>query len=103
MNRKKMFGLLAIVFLVCVAGTAHSEVGISDDEIRIGVWTPLSGPLALLGTSARDGVKVWADEVNEKGGIYGRKISVIVYDDGASLRRLRQRSGVWWSRTRCSC
>lgn len=63
---------------------ALAQSGISDTEIRIGMWTPLSGPLSLLGTSARDAVQIWANEINEKGGIHGRKINFISYDDAGS-------------------
>lgn len=61
-----------------------AQSGISDTEIRIGMWTPLSGPLSLLGTSARDAVQIWANEINENGGIHGRKIKFISYDDAGS-------------------
>ena len=84
MKKWYVMGIVILMALLFGTGPALGEVGITDKEIKIGVWTPLSGPLALLGTSARDGVQVWADEVNAAGGIYGRKISVIVYDDGAS-------------------
>jgi branched-chain amino acid transport system substrate-binding protein len=63
---------------------AQAEPGITDSEIRIGMWTPLSGPAALLGQSARDGVRVWVKEVNDRGGIQGRKVNLIAYDDAAS-------------------
>ena len=84
MKKKYVVGVVILLALLFGNGPAFGETGIPDDDIKIGVWTPLSGPLALLGTSAQDGVQVWADEVNAAGGIYGRKISVIVYDDGAS-------------------
>jgi branched-chain amino acid transport system substrate-binding protein len=48
------------------------------------MWTPLSGPVALLGQSARDGVRVWVKDVNDRGGIQGRKINFISYDDAGS-------------------
>jgi len=35
------------------------------------MWTCLTGPTALLGTSARDGVQIWVNEINEAGGIHG--------------------------------
>jgi branched-chain amino acid transport system substrate-binding protein len=63
---------------------AVAEPGVTDAEIRIGMWTPLSGPAALLGQSARDGVRVWVKEVNDRGGIHGRKVNLIAYDDAAS-------------------
>src|SRR4051812_46841812 len=75
------------VFLIASmgsAGTLRAEPGVTDTEIKIGMWTPLSGPVALLGQSARDAVRLWAKEVNDQGGIDGRKINFLVYDDAAS-------------------
>jgi branched-chain amino acid transport system substrate-binding protein len=70
--------------LLLATAVARAETGVTDTEIRIGMWTPLSGPVALLGQSARDAVRLWAKEVNDKGGIHGRKINFISYDDAGS-------------------
>jgi branched-chain amino acid transport system substrate-binding protein len=48
------------------------------------MWTPLSGPLSLLGNSTRDAVSIWVKDINDKGGIAGRKLKLIAYDDAAS-------------------
>jgi len=61
-----------------------AEAGVTESEIKLGMWTPLTGPIALIGTSERDGVSVWVREVNDAGGIHGRKIALTVYDDGGS-------------------
>jgi branched-chain amino acid transport system substrate-binding protein len=84
--RKMVAGMLGVALAAAlVAGTATAQdPGVSPGEIKIGMWTPLTGPLALLGTSARDGVSVWVREVNEKGGIHGRKLTLVAYDDAAS-------------------
>jgi branched-chain amino acid transport system substrate-binding protein len=76
--------VLAIVGVILFGGLVRAEPGITDNEIRIGMWTPLSGPVALLGQSARDGVRLWVKEINDKGGIQGRKINFIAYDDAGS-------------------
>jgi branched-chain amino acid transport system substrate-binding protein len=76
---------LAAIIAGLVLGTnVRAEPGVTDTEVKIGMWTPLSGPVSLLGQSARDGVRVWAKEINDRGGIHGRKINLIVYDDAAS-------------------
>src|SRR3974390_1874172 len=75
--------LVALASIGCL-GVACAEPGVTDTEIRIGMWTPLSGPVALLGQSARDAVRLWAKEINEKGDIHGRKINFIFYDDAGS-------------------
>jgi len=74
----------AIIATLFPAERASAQSGITDSEIRIGMWTPLSGPLSLLGTSARDAVQIWSEDVNGKGGIHGRKIKFISYDDAGS-------------------
>src|ERR1700687_5456526 len=82
--RKFQLAVLPFCLLVLATAVARSETGVTDTEIRIRMWTPLSGPVALLGQSARDAVRLWAKEVNDKGGIHGRKINFISYDDAGS-------------------
>ncbi len=50
-------------------------------EIRIGVAFALSGPIAVYGTSQRNGVQLAADEINAKGGINGHKLVLVVEDE----------------------
>jgi branched-chain amino acid transport system substrate-binding protein len=75
---------LAVLASIGCLGVVRAEPGVTDSEIRVGMWTPLSGPTALLGQSARDAVQLWTKETNDKGGIEGRKINFIVYDDAGS-------------------
>jgi branched-chain amino acid transport system substrate-binding protein len=85
MNRQKLSAAaLTVLASILWTSAVRAELGVTDTEIKIGMWTPLSGPVALLGQSARDAVQLWAKEVNDKGGIDGRKINFIVYDDAAS-------------------
>ena len=83
-TRKLRALVLATVATALSGGLVRAEPGITDNEIRIGMWTPLSGPVALLRQSARDGVRVWVKDVNDRGGIHGRKINFISYDDAGS-------------------
>src|SRR5215471_2197868 len=76
--------VVATVAATLFGGPVRAEPGVTDYEVRIGMWAPLSGPVALLGQSARDGVRLWVKEINDKGGIHGRKINFISYDDAAS-------------------
>lgn len=96
--------LLAAATGVIVASQAclGAEVGISPTEVKIGLWTPLTGPTALLGTSERDAIQIAIDEVNSAGGVKGRKIKLITYDDAGSpqealtsVRRLLDQDGVF--------
>ncbi len=73
--------ILLIVGLVgCANGEGHQ--GVTDDTIRVGMITDLTGPVAFLGQEISAGAKLYFDHVNEQGGVHGRKIELIVEDDG---------------------
>jgi ABC-type branched-subunit amino acid transport system substrate-binding protein len=54
----------------------------ANAEIRVGMTTPLSGPLQALGKNALAGIEAYFHHVNENGGINGQKLRLIVEDDG---------------------
>ena len=58
-----------------------STAGVSDSEILIGSSCPLSGHASFLGTQAVHGVQAYLNDVNEQGGVNGRRIRLIAYDD----------------------
>ena len=62
---------------------AQNLPGVTATEIRIGNTTSLSGPVSALGTIAR-AQGAFFKMINEQGGVAGRKINYIVYDDGFS-------------------
>ena len=77
-----MFVLAAAAFALA-AGAAHAQSqGVTKDEILIGTIQDLSGPIAAFGKAARNGMQLRVDEINEQGGINGRKIKLLVEDDG---------------------
>ncbi|MBV8776015.1 MAG: ABC transporter substrate-binding protein [Alphaproteobacteria bacterium] len=55
--------------------------GVTDTEIKIGNTAPYSGPASSYGTIGKAQAAYWK-MVNEQGGINGRKINFISYDDG---------------------
>lgn len=60
---------------------AQQTPGVTATELRIGTTTSLSGPVSALGTINK-AQAAYFKMVNEAGGIAGRKISYIIYDDG---------------------
>lgn len=54
---------------------------IAQEPIKVGLTGPLSGSLSLLGQSVRDGVETFFAEINDKGGVNGRKLQLIAEDD----------------------
>jgi branched-chain amino acid transport system substrate-binding protein len=72
-----------LALLVLAAGPAAAQPGVTDTEIVIGCSNSFSGPLAFTGEQAtRFGVDLWLKTVNDAGGIHGRKIRTVYYDDG---------------------
>jgi branched-chain amino acid transport system substrate-binding protein len=64
-------------------GQKKYDPGASDTEIRIGNTNPYSGPASAYGTIGK-AIAAYFRMVNEQGGINGRKINFISYDDGYS-------------------
>jgi len=62
------------------AGSASEVPGVTDAEIVLGTFGPLTGPAASWGESLR-GVAGYFDYVNDQGGIHGRRVRLIVEDD----------------------
>ncbi len=75
-------GMAALAALATSARAA--DPGITDSEILIGLFAPMSGPLAAFGFDPLQAAKMWYEEVNKKGGIHGRKIKVLIEDDKCS-------------------
>src|ERR1700739_1418642 len=53
----------------------------SDAPITIGLAMSVTGPLAPNGKQALAGAKIWEEETNAKGGLLGRKVKLVTYDD----------------------
>jgi len=51
------------------------------DPIRIGFSIELTGPLAAVGKTGLLAFQIWAEDVNKKGGLLGRKVELVYYDD----------------------
>jgi branched-chain amino acid transport system substrate-binding protein len=74
--------MAAAVLLAAALGPAWAETGVTDTEIRIGDVDILTGPASFIGQAVTFGTKVAAAEINEKGGINGRKLTILTEDDG---------------------
>ena len=71
------------------AAIAASPLGINllqaqQAPIKIGMSMPQTGGLAGGGKASLLGIEIWRDDVNAKGGLLGRKVELVVYDDKSS-------------------
>lgn len=62
------------------ASTALSSHALAQNQIRIGVLEPLSGPIAAEGRRQLNGMEVMRDIINERGGIAGKQLAWVVGD-----------------------
>jgi branched-chain amino acid transport system substrate-binding protein len=70
--------LLALVAAAAITSDAAAQSG---DPIKIGFGMALTGPLAANGKQALLGMKIWEEVTNAKGGLLGRPVKLVNYDD----------------------
>ena len=78
---------MALAALAFSANVHSAQQGVTDTEILLGSIQDLSGPLAGFGKQDRLGMILAVDEINEQGGINGRKLRLIVEDSGYEPKR----------------
>jgi branched-chain amino acid transport system substrate-binding protein len=87
----KTYRLPIILFALCItivigcknSGSSDASgdtTGVTDTEITLGAWGPMSGPAALWGTIIK-GTDAYFKMINDEGGINGRKINFVFKDD----------------------
>lgn len=83
MDKKSIIkGLLCIVMI-----SAFTVTAMAAETIKIGVNVPLTGFAASDGESALNGAKLAMEQINKAGGIDGKQLELVVYDDQASPRQ----------------
>jgi branched-chain amino acid transport system substrate-binding protein len=74
---------LGLTSLVAPGAGAQTVVGVTATEIKVGNTNPYSGPASAYGTIGK-AIGAYFKKVNDEGGVNGRKINYITYDDGYS-------------------
>jgi branched-chain amino acid transport system substrate-binding protein len=77
-------GLIAAAVVACVVGSA---AGRAEDSYKIGYITDLSGPLSGSYTPTWEGFELYIKVLNDHGGINGKKVDVVLDDDGLKADR----------------
>lgn len=87
-HRIQYFGILLFVLLLISScerapqSQGEPVPGVTDNEILLGSSLALEGHAGYLGTQTLHGALSYINFINEQGGIHGRKIKLIAYDDG---------------------
>ncbi len=85
MKRIKLSTAAVIAAVAVVLGLgAVVPAGAQQPPIKIGMSMAATGGLAGGGKSSLIGIEVWRDDINAKGGLLGRKVELVVYDDKSS-------------------
>ena len=80
-NKIMKYLLLSVLFPVFFLGLVHA------DSVKIGFNVPLTGFAAADGKSALNGAKLAVKQANQAGGINGKMIELVIYDDQASPKQ----------------
>jgi branched-chain amino acid transport system substrate-binding protein len=77
----KMLALAAVGTLALAAFAVPASAQPSGDPVKIGFSMALTGPLAANGKQALLGAKIWEEQTNKAGGLLGRPVKIVYYDD----------------------
>lgn len=77
----------ALGLILAIASESGAEPGVFDDRIVFGQSAALEGPAAELGRGMRNGILAAFNEINNAGGINGRALELLSYDDGYEPER----------------
>jgi branched-chain amino acid transport system substrate-binding protein len=72
---------LLMTAVATAGGLAADVTGVSDTEIKVGTFGPLTGPVYIYGKLTMNGVEVYFSQLNAKGGVNGRKLVLVREDD----------------------
>ncbi|MFO1252934.1 MAG: ABC transporter substrate-binding protein [Inhella sp.] len=87
MKKPVQFLLPLILGALTAAPALAQQQGVSKTEIVVGSIQDFSGPLAGYGKQARNGMLLRAEELNEQGGVHGRRIVLKFEDSGYDPKR----------------
>jgi branched-chain amino acid transport system substrate-binding protein len=80
MNRRTLLGGAIAVTMLGLTSSALAQ----QAPIKIGMSMAQTGGLAAGGKASLLGIEIWRDDVNARGGLLGRKVELVVYDDKSS-------------------
>src|SRR6201995_2447253 len=80
MKRRTLLGAALTVAGLAIIPAASGQ----QPPIKIGMSMAQTGGLAGGGKSSLLGIQIWRDDINARGGLLGRKVELVIYDDKSS-------------------
>lgn len=81
MDKRKWFGLVLIICMAAVAAVPFPTAAQTQKPIKLGGTLAITGPLADNTKWVKRGYETWAEKVNKEGGLLGRPVELVLYDD----------------------
>ncbi len=95
----KKLGLIAVICIVLVAAGVYGvryfldkERSMSEPPIKVGILHSFSGTMAISETSVADATLLAIEEINERGGILGRKVEAVVVDGSSDWQTFAEQA-----------
>ena len=85
----KIINLLrsSTVSMMLLTGLYSAGPAVAAEPIRIGSVLSTTGPASFLGDPEEKTLKLYVERINAEGGVLGRKLELIVYDDGSDSNK----------------
>jgi branched-chain amino acid transport system substrate-binding protein len=78
---------MLVAVLLCLAALTLGAPVLAAEPVRIGAVLSVTGPASFLGEPERNTLLMLQDQLNAKGGILGRPVEVVVYDDESDVNK----------------
>ncbi len=79
--------LFILLLFAGISRLAAAEIGVTDQSVSIGMTAPFSGPNGVYGQDMRTVILAYFRQINESGGIFGRRLELTALDDGYETER----------------
>ena len=83
---RKIVGNGALLLSLCaglaITSSAQNEIGVTQNEIKLASCSALDGPARVLGIETVLGATTYLNYINDQGGVNGRKVQLLAFDDG---------------------
>jgi branched-chain amino acid transport system substrate-binding protein len=81
MSNVSFWRRIRVIVLVAVCALIVPAIARAADPIRVGMTMALTGGVAPIGKQVLTALQIWRDDVNTKGGLLGRPVELVFYDD----------------------
>ena len=85
----KLFPAIKMLCAVSLAGSALAHPALAQQTIKIGSVLSATGPASFLGEPEDKTLRMYVDKINSAGGVDGKKIELVIYDDGGDANKAR--------------